>query len=312
LKFFGHDETAALTCLCPRLVPPRLVPMYKLHNILFPVEFSPRCEAAAGFVLSMAQRYHARVVLFHALHVPPPLYAGMNRIYPENYDFAGALEESRVNLQKFAEAQLPNAEVCCIAQSGDPAGTIADYAAKNAVDLIAMPTHGYGVFRSALLGSVTAKVLHDSTLPVWTSAHAETSHCAQPKPRRILCALDMAPESLVTLETALALTQDADASLELVHVPAATVPADVAEHRLQDLLAKAADHGHVAVRDIPRMTTQPEGEGGSVAEMIRNLGLRNMVDLVVIGRGAIQTNFGRLFANSYDIVRQAPCPVWSV
>jgi hypothetical protein len=31
------------------------------------------------------------------------------------------------------------------------------------VDLIMMPTHGVGTFRSFLVGSVTAKVLHDAT-----------------------------------------------------------------------------------------------------------------------------------------------------
>jgi hypothetical protein len=34
--------------------------------------------------------------------------------------------------------------------------------------MILMPTHGYGPFRQMLLGSVTAKVLHDSKCPVLT------------------------------------------------------------------------------------------------------------------------------------------------
>ena len=34
-----------------------------------------------------------------------------------------------------------------------------------------MPTHGYGVFRRFLLGSVTSKVLHDLGCPVLTGAH---------------------------------------------------------------------------------------------------------------------------------------------
>jgi hypothetical protein len=54
---------------------------------------------------------------------------------------------------------------------GDPASIITEYAARNRVDLIMMPTHGYGTFRSLLLGSVTAKVLHDAECPVWTGVH---------------------------------------------------------------------------------------------------------------------------------------------
>jgi hypothetical protein len=41
-------------------------------------------------------------------------------------------------------------------------------------DLIMMPTYGMGSFRRHLIGSVTAKVLHDVACPVWTAAHVET------------------------------------------------------------------------------------------------------------------------------------------
>lgn len=287
--------------------------MFKLKNILFPVEFSQRDEAVAPFVLSLAQRYHARVVVFHALQPPPPFYAGMNVIYPQDYDFSGAMDDLRIDLRKFADAQLPKVEVECDVQPGDPAAAIVQYACANGMDLIAMPTHGYGMFRRALLGSVTAKVLHDAKVPVWTSAHApEPAHRAHPKPRRIVCAIDMKPESLGTLETAIALATDAEASLELVHVPADTVPPDVAAGYLEDLLAKAAHSELMDVRELARITTEPGGEGGNVAEMVRKLALRSRADLVVIGRGAIQSGIGRLYANTYDIIRDSPCPVLSV
>jgi len=57
-------------------------------------------------------------------------------------------------------------------QSGDPALHITQYARQKKADLIMIPTHGYGSFRSLLLGSVTANVLHDAECPVWTTAHA--------------------------------------------------------------------------------------------------------------------------------------------
>ena len=60
----------------------------------------------------------------------------------------------------------------CLAQ-GDAATEIVQFAMRENVDLIAMPTRGCGVFRKMLLGSVTAKVLHDASCPVWTSSHTE-------------------------------------------------------------------------------------------------------------------------------------------
>lgn len=287
--------------------------MFKCESILFPVEFSQRAEAAATFVLSMAQRYHSRVVLLHVLQPPPPVYSGMGAVYPEAFDYEGATEDLKINLGRFAATQLPKIDVECAVEVGDPARSISQYACNNGVGLIAMPTHGYGAFRRALLGSVTAKVLHDSTLPVWTSAHApEPSHRAHPQPRRIICAVDLKPESRHTLEVAIALATDAGATLEVLYVPADTASPDAAEQRLQDLLIEAARADKVEVQETPNIATRPGGGASDVAEGVRELAVRNRADLVVIGRGAIRTGLGRLHAHSYDIIRESPCPVLSV
>jgi len=50
-----------------------------------------------------------------------------------------------------------------VAMAGDPALQIVALAATRNVDLIMMPTHGFGLFRGLLIGSVTAKVLHDGS-----------------------------------------------------------------------------------------------------------------------------------------------------
>ena len=177
--------------------------MYNLKKILFPVDFSARSRATAPFVLSMAQRYQAHVVLIHAFEPPPPIYGGMNMVYPEIYDFAGIAAEVKQQLVTFAAAELPKVEVECVVQQGFAAPVITDYAAENQVDLIVMPTHGYGTFRRALLGSVTAKALHDSNVPVWTDAHApEPAHRAHPQPRVIVVALDLKSDSKQALEAA--------------------------------------------------------------------------------------------------------------
>ncbi len=287
--------------------------MFKCESVLFPIEFSQRDEAAAPFVLSMAQRYHARVVLLHILQPPPPIYAGMGAVYADSFDWNGAMEDRRIDLTRFAAAQLPKLDVECVVEAGDPAPAISRYACSLGMSLIAMPTHGYGIFRRALLGSVTAKVLHDSTLPVWTAAHApEPSHRAHPKPRRILCALDMKPESRNTLDTALMLAKDAGASLELIHVPAETVSQDAVEHHMRDLLEEAASRQLVGPDDVPPVANELRITNGGIAEAVRNLAIAQRADLVVIGRGKIRSGLGTLFANSYDIIRESPCPVLSV
>ncbi len=289
--------------------------MPRFEKILFPIDFSERSRAAAPFVLSMAQRYNAEVVALHALQPPPPLYAGMNTVYPEVYDFESIRADLSVELRKFTDSELPRVNVRCVAELGDPAVVITEYAEENNISLIAMPTHGYGAFRRALLGSVTAKVLHDVKIPVWTAAHApEPSHRAHPQPRHILCAVTLRAESRHTLEFAIGLAADANATVELLHVAAeGEVEAFPAENRLEEILVEAARDKLVKIREE---SVAPEVEssvnGGSVADMVRTEAVRKRADLVVIGRGLIQTGIGRLWNNAYAIVREAPCPVISV
>src|SRR5437764_13371686 len=121
--------------------------MARFERILFPVDFSERSRAAAPFVLSMAQRYKSQVRILHVLQPPPPLYAGMNTVYPETYDFDGIAADLRVELQKFAEAELPKVDVACAVEMGDPAAVITESVDGQNVNLIMMPTHGYGAFR---------------------------------------------------------------------------------------------------------------------------------------------------------------------
>jgi nucleotide-binding universal stress UspA family protein len=289
--------------------------MPRFKRILFPVDFSERSRAAAPFVLSMAQRYQAHVVLIHVLQPPMPIYAGMGMIYDEGIDFKSLSADLRAELQKFAESELPKVEVTCVAEPGDAAAAISQYAADEKIDLIAMPTHGYGPFRRALLGSVTAKILHDVNVPVWTAAHApEASHRAHPQPRHILCAIDLKPESRHTLEFAIELAGDTEATVEVVYAAhEGEVDAVHSERKLQDLLVEAGRTRLVKIEEEPAGSeVQAAVNAGTVAHMVRTVALAKRSDLVVIGRGEIHSTFGRLRANAYSIVREAPCPVLSV
>ena len=289
--------------------------MPRFERILFPVDFSERSRAAAPFVLSMAQRYQAHVVVMHVLQPPMPIYAGMGMIYDEGNDFAELSTTLRAELNKFAESELPKVDLTCVVETGDPSAAISEYAAEEKIDMIAMPTHGYGPFRRALLGSVTAKILHDVNVPVWTAAHApESSHRAHPKPRHILCAIDLKPESRHTLEFAIELAGDSEATVEVVYAAhEGEVDPTHSERKLQDLLVEAGRTKLVKIEEEPEGSAVQEAvNAGTVAHMVRTVALAKRSDLVVIGRGEIHRTFGRLRANAYSIVREAPCPVLSV
>ena len=288
--------------------------MLSLKKILFPVDFSARSRAAAPFVLSLAQRYGAKVVLIHAFEPPPPIYGGMNMVYPDVYDFKEIAIELTQQLVAFAAAEFPKVDTECVVQQGFAAAVITEYAAEKSVDLIAMPTHGYGPFRRTLLGSVTAKVLHDSNVPVWTDAHSpEPTHRAHPQPRLILVAMDLKGGSKEALEVALQLAHDSGATVEMVHAaPEGEITPLRSEAKIGEVLDSVAREQLVDVKHHAGPTVDIVVDGGSVAKLLRSVALAKRADLIVIGRGGIQEMFGRFKANAYGIIREAPCPVLSV
>ena len=91
-------------------------------------------------------------------------------------DFEGLASDLRAEVQKFTDSELPKVQVRCVVETGDPAAVIIEYAENEKVNLIAMPTHGYGTFRRFLLGSVTAKVLHDANVPVLRQRRTRRNH----------------------------------------------------------------------------------------------------------------------------------------
>lgn len=285
-----------------------------IQHILFPVDFSERICRVAPFVEKLAKRFGARLTL---MSVAPPLwYASMGDVGTPVYV---DLDELRNDLQTRLDAALvkefEGLPVDRVVELGDPAIEITRFAEEQGVDLIMMPTHGYGPFRSFLLGSVTAKVLHDAHVPVWTGVHMEEPPALKhAEPKTILCAVDGEPKSLALLKWAAAFAKRASANLRAVNVVPAIegwperqldreLEAEVVRETRERIAGLEAETGI----DAPLCVAV-----GNIAGAIHDEALRHAADLVIIGRGQAREAFGRLRTHSYGIIREAPCPVISV
>ncbi len=288
--------------------------MLAIKHILFPTDFSERTCGAAPFVESMAKRFQAQVTL---MTVAPPLwYAAMGDVGTPVYIDP---EELRADLQSRLERTLvkefAGLHVERVAEVGDPAEEITRYAHIQGVDLIMMPTHGYGPFRHLLLGSVTAKVLHDSQCPVWTGTHMEASPGTEhANPRNIVCAVDGTPKSAPIMEWASDFARQTGAQMRIVSVvptlegwPERQLDRELAAEVVKDVRAQIATLQREAGIDAPLCVAM-----GNISGTVRDEARRHDADLLVIGRGLLHETFGRLRAHSYAIIRQAPCPVVSV
>lgn len=285
--------------------------MALFRHILFPVDFSTRCRATLPAVLRMAAQCNAQLTLLHALDLPPGAYADW-------YAFSSMVDVDaiRANERKLLQ-ELPTEgmEVQRVLLDGPPVPAIVKYADDCGVDLIMLPTHGYGRFRSLLLGSVTAGVLHDAHCAVWTAAHSEEGGLPTDC-RHVLCATDLSDATPKLLNWAHCVAREFQARLHVIHVlPPVADPvhsASAAEFKKQ--LRREATLRFEALAARAGVDMEVELVDGVAGESIGQVVARHAdgMDLVIAGRGAIQGTFGRLRTHVSDIIRLAPCPVLSV
>lgn len=286
-----------------------------LRKILVPVDFSERCTGAARYAEALRGIFGSDITL---LHVLPPIHYEISAmevagsLVEEQYRFR--TEQAEQNLHAFMAAEFPSPQTERIMREGDPASTIVAVAQETGAGLIVMPTHGYGPFRRFILGSVTAKVLHDADCAVCTGIHLEAPPSVQIRFRRVTAALDLGPQSERTLMWAARFAKDSGAKLALVHAaPAMEGPAGEffdPDWRRQVEVAVREEIEELQKRlnvDAPLHV-----ESGEAARTVCDVAADLETDLLVIGRGSAAGVFGRLRANAYSIIRQSRCPVVSV
>ena len=290
--------------------------MITFKRILFPVDFSKQDDEAAPFVKAMAERFHSDVVLLHAAEFFPLGYGTPDAIVLEPMvDLESLMKVRREQLDQHLSADLAGVCVQRTLELGDPAKEIMKYARDQKVDLIMMPTHGYGPFRRFLLGSVTAKVLHDTDCPVWTGVHTDQLWSKNhDRWGRFLCAVDADPRDAPLLRWAVQFSTEQKAELQVVHALPAAEPfppgqepaslrgflLDTAEQRIANLQSEAGTDLEILFRF------------GRVEDVVRIAAQAQEADLILIGRGVVQRMLGRLRSAAYTIIREAPCPVISI
>jgi len=288
--------------------------MPNFKHILFPVDFSQQCCNVAPYVLCMARRYGAHVTMLHVMELPTGAYPG----WPAQaavIDFQAMADDRKQRLDSYLKNEFAEVAQTRLMREGDPAHMITDYAQKEHVDLIMMPTHGYGPFRRFLLGSVTAKVLHDVRCAVWTSAHIPEAPAPPAGYRHILCAVDFTEKAAPLIVWTTRFAREQGATVKLVHaIPAAQPPdgIDIEGRKFRAYLVEVSRQELAKVQCEAGTSLETIVEGGDVAPVVRRAAEEQQADLVVIGRGVLQELFGRMRTHVYSVIREAPCPVISV
>lgn len=281
--------------------------MLPFRSILFPVDYSPRCHAAAAAVAKMADHFGASITLLHSYQVPVIIYGEFMPIsMPAPEDWQATAEKT---IARFAREAFPGRQVTTIVEANDPAAAIRKTVQRMGADLVMMPASGHGPVRRLLLGSVTSKVLHDVGCPVWTSHDAMNG----PPYESIVCAVSSGAETPDLIRASaliakafgarLAITHTVDARsavLETEYGPYRKMLMDAAENHLRGILREQS-------LDVPLSVWD-----GDVAGCIEEEAEKRGADLIITGRGHAHGLLGSLWSHLNSIVRVSRCPVLSL
>ena len=290
--------------------------MPTIKTILAPIDFSDRSAVAAQHAVALALHFGSRVIFAHVIDAAPAEFRAqtLGHAFEEATDSHGVMQ---AKLQGFAREAAGGVPFEAVVAEGDPAHRLEALADELGVDFVVMPTHGYGAFRRFLVGSTTAKLIHDLSCPVLTGVHLTDRPPFRPGPyQTVVCALGLQElaHSEQVLRWAADFAQEWGAKLHVAHVPPAIdwgaaewFPPDTHEliraasrERLGKLIADVGCDAELHVDGLDPISY--------VNEVIE----RTNADVLVVGRSVGHGPLGGIRTNAYPMIREALCPVISV
>jgi len=285
--------------------------------ILCPIDFSEFSARAFHHALSLAEHYHAKLVVQHVVELwrhPPAEFAVSAKIYDE---FCQSLSERGTEkLQEFVNNNAHDGiQAELVVQNGsDALESILSLAQAREADVIVMGTHGRRGYDRLMLGSVTDRVMRRAPCPVLAvccppsdtvaaGAEGDIHHLS-----RILFCVDFSENSERALEYAMFVTTEYDGELTLLHVleegdsPAKTEEAMATATEQLDKLIPQERRQTLKIKTAVRV--------GSPYRQIVQFALETQIELIVMGvRGRGALDLAVFGSTTYRVIQLGSCPV---
>lgn len=290
--------------------------MPTIKTILAPIDFSDRSAVAAQHAVALAMRFGSRVIFAHVIDAAPAEVRAqsLGHVFEEAADFQGVMQ---AKLEAFAAETADGVPYEAIVAVGEPSHRLEVLAGEMDVDFVVMATHGYGAFRRFLVGSTTAKIIHDLDCPVLTGVHLADRQPFRPGPyQTVACALGLreSAHSEQVLRWSADFARGWGARLHILHIPPAIdwsaaewFPPDTQElvraasrARLGELMDKVGCQAELHVDGLDPISYANEVIGQTDA------------DVLVVGRSVGHGALGGVRTNAYALIREAVCPVISI
>jgi len=288
-----------------------------INKILVPVVFLEASLRVVQQAAYLARHFHSEIILLHVVtptSYPAGILEGGHEITARDLH-AEIVRRAQQDLDQILPPELNGIAVRRLLLRGQPASEIVRTSRDENADLIVMSTHGHGPFYRLLLGSVTAKVLHECECPVWTGAHLEDAPAGEFALHNILCAVDLSHHARNTISRASQLAGEFGARLVITHITeSAEIYGPGGSYVLPEMKEALVSN---ATKEIAKLQ-QDVGtnadviiESGDVRKLLSQVAERTKADLLVTGHTSIQSHLGAN-GNGYSLIRDARIPVLSV
>jgi nucleotide-binding universal stress UspA family protein len=134
---------------------------FPFRKVLAPVDFHEHALGALEVAKNIAQRNDGTVTLLYVTPMDEPIGGKM---YEDDFKKQAVKDVER--LAELASQRMQGINYEVLTEIGDAATAIIDTAAKKAMDVIVMGTHGRQALMRVLMGSVAEQVLREAPCPV--------------------------------------------------------------------------------------------------------------------------------------------------
>jgi nucleotide-binding universal stress UspA family protein len=290
--------------------------MIPIERILCPTDLSDDSREALRYAVALANSYEAKLFLCYCAdgaHVTgaPLSESDVERI---RRSFANSI------IQHLGHADFGriNWEGLVVEGAGDRADAITNAAAERRVDLIVMRSRRRP-HRAALLGSMAEAICRTAPCPVLVTHPNEREWVGRTTGeidlRRVLVAHDFSDGSELALRCALALAQEYQSEIHLLHVlskPEGGPEVAWTPVNRETIYQNAMRRLQGAVTGEARLWCQarPAVRWGKPYQEILAYAQENSIDLISMGAMGTNHGMGALFGSNVDrVLRQAPCPI---
>jgi nucleotide-binding universal stress UspA family protein len=287
--------------------------MTEIRQILFPSDFTPESDRALEHARFLAERFGARLTLYHGLELPPSEWTRWGRGFEQEV-WARVEERARQELARRAQGLKAPCEIVVeTGLSGIPLLldiALLDRIRQTAPDLVVMATRGRSGASAFFLGSVTQEVVRNANRPVLCVRSA--AHGAVFPYRTLVVPTDLSEASRRAFPLAALLARACGARVVGVYVPPRPTVAALSGMTLANRTTPSCDELRRPYEPAMNGVSLDVclSEPGAAWERIVQVASREQADLVVMAtRGHDSVGDRILGSNTERVLRHAACPV---